>query len=93
MAFPPVRGRGRGKKCKIMLAIFAELGTTNKAAISCNSKDIQSNITLLQKKFGGTWLFVEKVHPDIQCITFTDNQVYNGFTPNQNKYCKSVTDL
>jgi hypothetical protein len=77
-----------------MLKIFAKHGTDEKVLAACDQGSIHKTIIALNDKFGGSWVFVDKVRVyEDEVVKFQDGLIYRGFETNKNRYCKAIEKL
>ena len=71
--------------------IYAKFGTTEKVMIFKDIPDIQ---LILNTKFGGDWLLVDKIKNHEEALVFSDTNIYQGFHPKIKRYADIVsTDI
>lgn len=73
-----------------MIKIFAKKGTNEKVAIACTSEQVGEIQTLLNNKYGRSWVWVDKLLPLAEVIKFTDDMVYQGFDGKSERYSSSI---
>lgn len=75
-----------------MIKIFAKKGTTEKVAIMCESPQIEIVQMILNRRLKGDWYFVDIVQSH-EILLFQDGLKYDGFSPDQERYCDGVTPI
>ncbi len=76
-----------------MIKIFAKHGTDEKVVAVC-PRDQVGNIQLeLAKKYGGNWLWVDKIHAYSEILKFNDGLKYLGFNGKDERYCNGIEVL
>jgi hypothetical protein len=76
-----------------MVKIFAKHGTTEKALVVCSSHQVGVIITALGAKYGGDWIWVDKINPTGEILHFDDGLRYFGFHGRDERYCKAIEQL
>lgn len=76
-----------------MIKIFAKYGTYEKAVVVCTQDHVEIIQLALAKKYGGSWLLVDKIHAYGEILKFNDGLKYLGFHGRDERYCKGIETL
>jgi hypothetical protein len=76
-----------------MLKIFAKYGTDKKVLMMCPTKQVGDVLTILNKKYGGNWVWVDKLHGYNEILCFNDGLKYLGFHGMDERYCKGIEPI
>ena len=75
-----------------MVKIFAKHGTDEKVLVVCQQQEVRDIQARLAEKFGGNWLWVDKVHAG-EILHFKDELLYLGFHGRNERYCSGIENL
>jgi hypothetical protein len=73
-----------------MLKIFAKHGTDEKVLAACPQEAVDNMINSLSEKYGGNWLWVDKLHLYSEVLHFKDELIYKGFHGRDERYCNAI---
>lgn len=76
-----------------MVKIFAKYGTDEKALVVCSQDQVRNIQISLAKRYGGNWIWVDKLQPNGEILHFKDNLVYRGFHGKNERYCNGIQKL
>ena len=75
-----------------MLKIFAKKDTNEKVLMYVPNGYVKDVLEKLNNKFGRNWLWVDSLKPG-EALSFTDNMVYQGYTPDIERYSSNIIKL
>ena len=67
------------------LKIFAKKGTDEKAAVLCSQDDAKEVQKILNRKYGGSWVWVDKLNGN-EILMYSDNIEYEGYHGREERY-------
>lgn len=73
-----------------MIRIFAKHKTDEKAVVYCLQNQVRDVQLMLNSKYGGSWLLVDKINPTHEILRFNDGLEYNGFHGRDERYCNAI---
>lgn len=76
-----------------MVKIFAKHGTDEKALVVCPQDQVRNIQLALAQKYGGDWLWIDKLRPNGEILHFNDNLEYQGFHGRDERYCNAIEML
>ena len=76
-----------------MIKIFAKHHTDEKVLIVCSQEQVGHCMEMLDTKFGGNWVLVDKLNSKDEFLKFTDGLPYKGFHGNPERYVKGIEQI
>ena len=76
-----------------MVKIFAKHGTDEKAIVVCPQDQVRNIQLALTEKYGGNWLWVDKIQPNGEILKFNDGLKYLGYHGKDERYCNGIEVL
>jgi hypothetical protein len=77
-----------------MLKIFAKHGTDEKALVCCERNEVLSVQIALENKFGGNWIWVDKLdRNNREILLFNDGLKYLGYHGKPERYSNGIKSL
>lgn len=77
-----------------MLKIFAKHGSSEKVLVCCEQNEINRVLHHLGDKYGGNWLWVDKINMQSgEILKFDDGLKYLGFHGKDERYCSGIEKL
>ena len=77
----------------IVMAIFAKHNTTEKVLLPVPQEMIGEVMTKLNDKFGGSWVYADRLSGHGEMIQFDDGMKYQGFSSKIDRYSTAIETL
>ena len=73
-----------------MIKIFAKHGTDEKVLIVCPREHAREVQLMLVERFGGNWVWIDKLDGKNEFLRFNDGLPYRGFHGKPERYAKGI---